>query len=313
MGSSRRNKGRLYIKDPAAESYYEPTEEVVGNTRDNEILQAMKRSLIIEAPVEEKSVETMLEEMDKLDTSQTDEVIESDKKPSSNISISKTGEPVSERISVQHHYAEVRLGQESQKSLSLDNYKGANRYNVVMIGDSSVGKTSFMKRAQSGKFSFDLPASVGLDSCLWNVVVDGKPVVLQLWDTAGQERFHSITRQIFHKAQAFLLIYDITSSESFFAVRYWVDCIKEGAMDDVTVLLLGNKSDCSERKVATQEGEILAKEYNFDFMECSAATGENVVQSLEIVARLLSQKVDTTKDAVVLRKEPQQKKASGCC
>ncbi|XP_042260053.1 uncharacterized protein LOC121891503 [Thunnus maccoyii] len=76
MGSSRRNKGRRYIKDPAAESYYEPTEEVVGNTRDNEILHAMKRSLIIEAPMEEKSVETMLEEMDKLDTSQTDEVSE---------------------------------------------------------------------------------------------------------------------------------------------------------------------------------------------------------------------------------------------
>uniref|UniRef100_A0A3B4X5D3 RAB29, member RAS oncogene family n=1 Tax=Seriola lalandi dorsalis TaxID=1841481 RepID=A0A3B4X5D3_SERLL len=57
-------------------------------------------------------------------------------------------------------------------------------YDVLMVGDSSVGKTSFMKRAQSGKFSLDLPASVGLDSCMWTVVVDGKPVVLQLWDTA---------------------------------------------------------------------------------------------------------------------------------
>lgn len=37
----------------------------------------------------------------------------------------------------------------------------SNSYNVIMIGDSSVGKTSFMKRAQSGKFSLDLPASVG--------------------------------------------------------------------------------------------------------------------------------------------------------
>ncbi|KAM7402198.1 hypothetical protein PAMP_017462 [Pampus punctatissimus] len=235
------------------------------------------------------------------------EVIESDKKPSSNISISKTGEhsrPVSEKTP-------VRLGQESQKHLSLaDN---SNSYNVVMVGDSSVGKTSFMKRARSGKFSFDLPASVGLDSCLWTVVVEGKPVVLQLWDTAGQERFHSITKQIFHKAQAFLLMYDITSSQSFSAVRYWVNCIKDGAMEDVTILLLGNKSDCAERQVPTQQGEILAKEYNFDFMECSAATGENVVQSLEVVARLLSQKVNTRKEAVVLHKEPRQKKTSGCC
>lgn len=92
-------------------------------------------------------------------------------------------------------------------------------YNVILIGDSSVGKTSFMKRVQTGKFSLDLPASVGetsvfipvkkkiticlvneedlmknqmnlvgTDSCISSVLVDNKRVVLQLWDTAGQER-----------------------------------------------------------------------------------------------------------------------------
>lgn len=148
---------------------------------------------------------------------------------------------------------------------------------------------------------------------MWTVVVDGKPVVLQLWDTAGQERFHSITRQIFHKAQAFLLMYDISSSQSFSAISYWASCIQEGAAENVTILLLGNKSDHAERQVKTQQGEILAKEYNFEFMECSAATGENVIQSLETMARMLSQKADTREEAMVLHKEPQQKKSSGCC
>ncbi|CAK6974205.1 uncharacterized protein LOC121891503, partial [Scomber scombrus] len=73
MGSSRRNRGRRHIKDPDVESYLE-SEEVVGNTMDNAALEAVKRPSITEATVEEKSVETMLEEMDKLDTSQTDEV-----------------------------------------------------------------------------------------------------------------------------------------------------------------------------------------------------------------------------------------------
>uniref|UniRef100_A0A3Q4HH21 RAB44, member RAS oncogene family n=1 Tax=Neolamprologus brichardi TaxID=32507 RepID=A0A3Q4HH21_NEOBR len=187
------------------------------------------------------------------------------------------------------------------------------RYNVVMIGDSSVGKTSFMKRAQSGKFSLDIPASIGLDSLMWPVVVDGKPMILQLWDTAGQERFHSITKQVFHKAQAFLLMYDITSTNSFSAVSYWANCIQESAAENVTVLLLGNKSDCSERRVKTHQGEILAKEYDFEFMECSAATGENVIQSLEVVARKLSQRIDSREEATVLHKEPEQKKSSRCC
>ncbi|XP_042363885.1 uncharacterized protein rab44 isoform X2 [Plectropomus leopardus] len=251
------------------------------------------------------------------------EVDESDKEPSANIS--KEGEhsrpasakPPESETPVQHRFADIRLGQESQKTFSLGNSEGAdlrsNALNVMMIGDSSVGKTSFIKRAQSGKFSLDIPPSIGLDSCKWTVLVDGKPVVLQLWDTAGQERFHSITRQIFHKAQAFLLMYDITSSQSFSAVSYWASCIQEGAAENVTVLLVGNKSDCAERQVKTQEAEILAKEYNFEFTECSAATGENVVQSLETVARMLSQKDDTREEAMVFHKEPQKKKSSRCC
>ncbi|XP_070707070.1 uncharacterized protein rab44 [Pempheris klunzingeri] len=249
------------------------------------------------------------------------EVDESDKKPSSNISTSmleKHSRPKSEKTServtpVQHPYAGIHLGQQSQKTYSLGETPTANSYNVLMIGDSSVGKTSFIERAQSGKFSLDLPASVGLDSSLWTVVVDGKPVVLRLWDTAGQERFHSLTRQIFHKAQAFLLMYDITSSQSFSAVSYWASCIQEGAAEDVTILLLGNKSDHAKRQVKTEQGATLATEYNFTFMECSAATGENVIQSLETVARMLSQKVDTTEEVLLLHKEPQQRKSSGCC
>lgn len=90
----------------------------------------------------------------------------------------------------------------------------SNHYSVIMVGNSNVGKTSFMRRLLSGTFSSKLPSSVGkspflfptsltvvgveenlqfhtltgLDMCLWPVMVDGKQVVLQLWDTAGQER-----------------------------------------------------------------------------------------------------------------------------
>ncbi|CAN9511804.1 unnamed protein product [Ophioblennius macclurei] len=182
-----------------------------------------------------------------------------------------------------------------------------------MIGDSGVGKTSFMKRAQSGKFSLAIPASIGVDSCMWTVVVDGNPVVLHVWDTAGQERFRSITRQVFHRAQAFLLMYDISSSKSFSAISYWASCIQESSVENVIVLLLGNKSDCAERKVTTEQGETLARECNFGFMECSAATGENVIQSLERVARMLSQTSDSRREATMLQTEPEKNKRSTCC
>ncbi|XP_077386811.1 uncharacterized protein rab44 [Festucalex cinctus] len=229
-----------------------------------------------------------------------------DTKPSSNISKSVRNETAEEVMASQ-----ARQDTWNVSFGKLSDLK-AKRYNVVMIGDSNVGKTSFMKRAQNGKFFPDLPASAGLDTCLWTVVVDGKSVALQLWDTAGQERFRSITAQVFHRAHAFLLMYDITSSQSFTAVDYWAKCIQEGAMENVPVLLLGNKSDHADRHVTTEDGQDVAKKFNIDFMECSAVSGDNVIQSLEAVARLLSHKDDRRDETLVLHKEPPKKKA-GCC
>nr|XP_029519338.1 ras-related protein Rab-37-like [Oncorhynchus nerka] len=193
----------------------------------------------------------------------------------------------------------------------------SNPYNVVMVGNSSVGKTSFMRRFQSGEFCLHHDATIGIDTCIQSVTVDGSPVTLQLWDTAGQERFHSITRQVFHKAQGLMLMYDITSSQSFCDICYWVNCIQEGAPDDVIVILLGNKTDCAEldREVQTHEGENLAKGYDMHFMECSAATGDNVTLSMETLARMLKQLGEQTRQeegSLVLQKEPPMKK-SGCC
>ncbi|XP_033939851.1 uncharacterized protein rab44 [Pseudochaenichthys georgianus] len=302
MGSSRKSLGLKRYENQTASG------DKIQDTQHERDVRSNTDESAINTPEELRE--------ESLSLVQISEAGKSEKKPS-NISISKeeiAPRTVSEKT-VQHFYAEVGLSQQKfslERNSRIADHK-ANAYNVMMVGDSSVGKTSFMKRAQSGKFSLDLPASVGLDSCMWTVVVEGKPVVLQLWDTAGQERFHSITRQIFHKAHAFLLMYDITSSETFSAVSYWANCIQEGADEDVNILLVGNKSDRAERQIKIQEAENLAKEYNFEFMECSAATGENVVQGLETVARMLSQKHDTREEAMVLHKEPPQKKSSGCC
>ncbi|CAL8277150.1 unnamed protein product [Boreogadus saida] len=181
-------------------------------------------------------------------------------------------------------------------------------FNVVMVGSSNVGKTSFMKRIQSGSFSPDFSASIGIDTCIHALPVDGREVMLQIWDTAGQERFRSISKQIFHKGQAFLLMYDITSSVSFTDVRYWISCIQESAGEEVIMLLLGNKSDCAGREVTPSEGKLLAKEYNIDFNECSVATGEHIVSSIESLARKLTENYHKIEEDVVLQ-QPKKR----CC
>ncbi|KAK2857998.1 hypothetical protein Q7C36_005917 [Tachysurus vachellii] len=187
-------------------------------------------------------------------------------------------------------------------------------YNIVMVGNSSVGKTSFIKRLQSGHFIPDYSSTIGVDTFVHTVTFGNKTVKLYVWDTAGQERYHSITRQVFHKAQGLLLMYDITSSQSFHAVRAWISQIQENAHPDVILMLLGNKNDCADREVQLQEGETLSKEYDIHFMECSVATGENVSESLKTLAWLLmKQRVRKEEEHKTLQPKPQQNKKSGCC
>ncbi|XP_066559148.1 uncharacterized protein LOC136749100 isoform X3 [Amia ocellicauda] len=186
-------------------------------------------------------------------------------------------------------------------------------YNVVLVGSSSVGKTSFLRRFQSGVFSADHGATIGLDSCIQTLTLGGGQVLLQLWDTAGQERFHSITKQVLRKADGLVVMYDVGSAHSFAEVRYWVTCIQEGTSDDVVILLLGNKSDSTtKREVPPEEGERLAREYRVQFLECSAASGHNVTEAMTVLARMLCDREEAGHDDMVTLKEPPRKK-KGCC
>ncbi|XP_052554328.1 ras-related protein Rab-44 isoform X2 [Tympanuchus pallidicinctus] len=186
-------------------------------------------------------------------------------------------------------------------------------YNVLFVGDSHVGKTSFLYRLHADTFNPHLAATVGLDYQVKNLVVDNKRFALRLWDSAGQERYHSVTKQFFRKADGVVLMYDVTSQYSFANVHYWLSCIQEGAEDGVTVLLLGNKTDCAaERQVPTLEGERLAQEHQLLFYECSAASGHNVTESIVSLVRALKVCEDQLRNkAEEVPKLPQKKK--GCC
>ncbi|XP_040508827.1 ras-related protein Rab-44 isoform X6 [Gallus gallus] len=194
-----------------------------------------------------------------------------------------------------------------------DSVEPDHLYNVLFVGDSNVGKTSFLYRLHADTFNPHLAATVGLDYQVKNLMVDNRHFALRMWDSAGQERYHSVTKQFFRKADGVVLMYDITSQYSFADVRYWLSCIQEGAEDGITVLLLGNKTDCAaERQVPTQEGERLAQEHQLLFYECSAASGHNVIESIVSLVRALKVCEDQLRNkAEEVPKVPQKKK--GCC
>uniref|UniRef100_A0A4W5QMR7 Calcium release activated channel regulator 2A n=1 Tax=Hucho hucho TaxID=62062 RepID=A0A4W5QMR7_9TELE len=187
-------------------------------------------------------------------------------------------------------------------------------FKIVLVGNSSVGKTSLLMRFCDDCFYPGTSATVGIDYSVKTITVDNSQVALQMWDTAGQERYRSITKQFFRKADGVVVMYDITAEQSFTAVRQWLTSVQEGAGEDIPIMLLGNKTDKeSEREVQTRVGEKLAKDCQLIFYECSACSGQNVVDSLVHLARILKEQEDREKEKTVQLVNSSSQKKRSCC
>uniref|UniRef100_A0A8C4Z511 EF-hand domain-containing protein n=1 Tax=Gadus morhua TaxID=8049 RepID=A0A8C4Z511_GADMO len=187
-------------------------------------------------------------------------------------------------------------------------------FKIILVGNSSVGKTSLLKRFCDDCFHPGTSATVGVDYSVKTILVDNSQVALQMWDTAGQERYRSITKQFFRKADGVVVMYDITSELTFTGVRQWLTSVQEDADEEIPVMILGNKTDKErEREVQTAAGVRLAKDGQFIFYECSACSGHNVMESMVHMARILKEQEDRAKEKTVLLAHSPSQKTRACC
>lgn len=150
-------------------------------------------------------------------------------------------------------------------------------YKVLIIGDSSVGKSSLLLQFSDNSFSDNYVSTIGVDFKIRTVDIDGRQVKLQIWDTAGQERFKSITANYYHGSNAIALVYDITDRKTFDNLRKWIADVDRLATKEVCKLIVGNKVDLTaQRAVRTDEGQALADSLGIPFIETSAKTAYNV-------------------------------------
>lgn len=126
---------------------------------------------------------------------------------------------------------------------------------ILLIGDSSVGKTCLLQRFDQGNFISSHLPTIAIDFKVKVFEVDGVRLKLQIWDTAGQERFNTLTASFFKAANGVAVVYSVADERSFLAVERWVEQIRNLAPRDVKVLLVGNKVDLrADRVVSTQTG-----------------------------------------------------------
>ncbi|XP_062854545.1 ras-related protein Rab-3C isoform X1 [Trichomycterus rosablanca] len=165
-------------------------------------------------------------------------------------------------------------------------------FKLLIIGNSSVGKTSFLFRYADDSFTSAFVSTVGIDFRVKTVYRNDKSIKLQIWDTAGQERYRTITTAYYRGAMGFILMYDITNEESFAAVQDWSTQIKTYSWDNAQVVLVGNKCDMEEERiVSVDNGRLLADQLGFEFFETSAKDNINVKQTFECLVDVICDKM----------------------
>lgn len=168
------------------------------------------------------------------------------------------------------------------------------QFRIILIGDSTVGKSSLLKYFTDGKFAEVSDPTVGVDFFARLIqVTDGTRIKLQLWDTAGQERFRSITKSYFRNSVGVLVVFDICNRKSFENVPTWMLEAKTHIEPHQAVfILVGCKSDLTEqREVSFEEANTFADFNEMAFVETSAKTGEKVEETFRIVGQEIYNRV----------------------
>nr|POF17681.1 gtp-binding protein ypt1 [Quercus suber] len=168
-------------------------------------------------------------------------------------------------------------------------------FKLLLIGDSGVGKSCLLLRFADDTYTESYISTIGVDFKIRTIELDGKTVKLQIWDTAGQERFRTITSSYYRGAHGICVVYDVTDMDSFNNVKQWLQEIDRYATEGVNKLLVGNKSDMTDKKVVEYT---VAKEFadslGIPFLETSAKNASNVEQAFLTMARQIKERMGNT-------------------
>ena len=157
-------------------------------------------------------------------------------------------------------------------------------FKIVIVGDSGVGKTNLITRYLKNDFKPETKATIGVEFSDKKYIYKNKNIKIQIWDTAGQERYRSLTSMYYKGAKGAILVYDITSKNSFENIDKWLIEMKKTADENIKIILIGNKCDLIEkREVKEDDGKIKAKDLNVPFMETSALNCINVEKAFNFL------------------------------
>ena len=210
------------------------------------------------------------------------------------------------------------VSESMDKKLGIVNGQGSLSF--ILIGDSTVGKTCFLTRYFKNQFNEAFLSTIGIDKEIKHVKVGNDNYKMTLWDTAGQERFKCLPKKYYQNADGVLLLFDVTSEETFNNVSNWMKDVKDnsnkdGKESDIALYLIGNKIDKPERVISREMAESQAKSLGMKYFEVSCKINMNIP---EVMARMIMEchmKANHIANCFQLAptKTKDENKKSGCC
>ena len=199
-------------------------------------------------------------------------------------------------------------------------------FKIIVIGDSSVGKSCLTTQAVRNNFVEFYQATVGFEFLTFNLRINSNVVKLQIWDTCGQEVYKSLISNFYRNCSLALIVYAINNRDSFEHAENWLNDLKNQSNPNVRVFLVGNKSDLEQNRVISkEEGENFREQKKLDrFMETSAKTGDNARNVMLEAAKILYKDYlkakqnlgntdDDQKGDKLERKKPSNSGRKKCC
>ncbi|PIO34163.1 hypothetical protein AB205_0213360 [Aquarana catesbeiana] len=153
-----------------------------------------------------------------------------------------------------------------------------------------VGKSALMNQYVNSRFTNYYRATIGADFFTKELRLDDKLVTAQIWDTAGTERFQSLGAALYRGTDCCLLVFDVTSPNSFHALETWhrefLVQADPSSPDKFPFVVVANKTDLEERQVSPRQAQEWCKSCNAEYFETSAKEAVNVEEAFVQAVRL---------------------------
>jgi len=162
------------------------------------------------------------------------------------------------------------------------------RLNILLIGDSTSGKTQLLLRYVDEFFPEMHLATIGVEFKSKKIKLNDININLQIWDSVGQERFRSISKNLIINSNGLIFVYDIANKSSFSLIKDIYENIKDIKPENVKVIIVGNNKEMeNERQVSKDMVKSFCEKHNIESIEVSSRLGTNVSKCFETLTKLI--------------------------